>query len=116
VAGSVDAQPGAREPKRDARPSEAPRPIFARTPDGARRSVSPGPLKVGGPRMGSPARAPLPSVGANRREGLLLAAYAVLFVIAVWTVVVSELAPDAPAARSGPNVTPPTPSAQQVGK
>ena len=82
----------------------------------ARRSVSPEPLKVGGRRTGSPVRAPEPSHGANRREGLLLAGYVLLFLIGVWTVVVSELSPQQPAAPTNLNVMPPTQQTKADGK
>ena len=42
----------------------------------------------------SPAPQLDPAHGARRREGFLLSAYAVLFLIAVWTVVVAELMPE----------------------
>jgi hypothetical protein len=42
-----------------------------------------------------------PTEGARVREGLLLAAYFVLAVIGVWTVVVSELSTQDPARREG---------------
>lgn len=41
-------------------------------------------------------------MGARRREGFLLAAYAVLLLIGVWTVVAAELGdPESGPARSG---------------
>ena len=49
-----------------------------------------------------------PTEGARRREGLLLAGYAVLFVVGVWTVLLSQLATPEPAPRDTPTVTPPT--------
>lgn len=47
-----------------------------------------------GPGVASSLGAMDPARGARRREGFLLSAYAVLFVIAVWTVVVAELMPE----------------------
>ena len=46
-----------------------------------------------------------PTTGAARREGLLLAAFCVLFVIGVWTVVASEFGTQEPAPRTAPNVS-----------
>ena len=46
----------------------------------------------------------------------MLAAFAVLFVIGVWTVVVSELMPESSAPRSAANVTGPTQKPQAAGK
>lgn len=63
-----------------------------------------------------PVRAAEPSTGAARREGLLLAAYVVVFVVGVWTVVVSELSPPEPATLRPQTVTPPTQSSLPAGK
>jgi hypothetical protein len=57
-----------------------------------------------------------PTDGARRREGLLLGGYAVLFVIGVWTVVVSQLAAPEPAARDTAGVPLPTNKSGSAGK
>jgi hypothetical protein len=49
-----------------------------------------------------------PTRGASRREGFLLAAFAVLTLVGLWTVVVAELADDAPPSANGPSVAAPT--------
>ncbi|MDB4989074.1 MAG: hypothetical protein JWN04_4252 [Myxococcaceae bacterium] len=49
-----------------------------------------------------------PEHGARRREGLLLGAYAVMFVVGVWTVAVAELAPPQPLSTRPSIVTQPT--------
>jgi hypothetical protein len=46
-----------------------------------------------------------PSLGAGRREGVLLAAFGVLTLVGLWTVVVAELGDDTPPQQ---NVTAPT--------
>jgi hypothetical protein len=56
-----------------------------------------------------------PSVGAARREGVLLAAFAVLFVVGVWTVVVAELSPQEPDNLHPQTVTLPTQKPQAAG-
>ena len=56
-----------------------------------------------------------PSRGAARREGVLLAAYVVLFVIGVWTVVVAELSPQEPDNLHPQTVTAPPQKPQSAG-
>ncbi|HEY6877101.1 MAG TPA: hypothetical protein VI299_03740 [Polyangiales bacterium] len=46
-----------------------------------------------------------PTVGAGRREVLLLAAFAVLVVVGLWTVVVAELSDDTPSSHTGKSVS-----------
>ena len=57
-----------------------------------------------------------PSEGANGREGFLLAAYALLFVIGVWTVVASELDTQEPGSLHPDNVGQITEKAAPSGK
>lgn len=57
-----------------------------------------------------------PARGARRREGMLLAAYALLFLIGVWTVAVSELSPQEPSSLHPSTVRPPTQGPQHTGK
>jgi len=49
-----------------------------------------------------------PTYGAGRREGVLLGAYALLLIVGVWTVVVSELGTQEPASVGSESVTSPT--------
>jgi hypothetical protein len=57
-----------------------------------------------------------PLAGARRREGLLLTAYALLFVIGVWTVVASELDAQDPAQVHPDNVGQTTENRAPPGK
>jgi S-adenosylmethionine hydrolase len=49
-----------------------------------------------------------PTVGARRREVMLLAGYLVVFIIGVWTVVASELGAQEPASAHAEKVAIPT--------
>lgn len=57
-----------------------------------------------------------PLSGANRREGLLLVAYVLLFVIGVWTVVEAELDTQDPGSGHAGNVGQATEKATPSGK
>ena len=57
-----------------------------------------------------------PLSGANRREGLLLAAYVLLFVIGVWTVAAAELDTQEPGSLHLDNVGQATENAAPAGK
>jgi hypothetical protein len=56
-----------------------------------------------------------PSQGAARREGFLLGAFVVLFVIGVWTVIVAEFSPQEPDNLHPQTVTLPTQKPQSAG-
>lgn len=64
----------------------------------------------------SPVQAADPARGARRREVFLLAAYGVLFIIGVWTVVASELTPDSTDTARHGRVAEPTQKSQSAGK
>jgi hypothetical protein len=49
-----------------------------------------------------------PALGARRREALLLAGFVIVFVLGVWTVVVTELVPQEPPSGHAAKVAPPT--------
>lgn len=69
------------------------------------------------PRLAASAPSPRPqepSQGAARREGVLLVAYLILFVVGVWSVVASELGPQEPASTPKQSVTPATEKSQAV--
>jgi len=57
-----------------------------------------------------------PTRGARLREGILLVAYACLFVAGVWTVVVSELSTQEPAPLHPQTVAAPTKNDAPSGK
>jgi hypothetical protein len=51
-----------------------------------------------------------PTRGAARREGFLIAAFALLTLVGLWTVAVAEFAEDMPPPRNGQSVSAPTES------
>jgi hypothetical protein len=57
-----------------------------------------------------------PTAGARRREGVLLGAYALLFVLGVWTVVLSELDTQEPKSRDTQTVLLPTKKSSPASK